>query len=63
MNVPEDGRLITVAAAISNGDEVGWSELQDHKHDPVTSRMLRELQVVERIATFHRGVHCSEASA
>jgi len=63
VNVPEDGRLITVAAAISNGDEVGWSELQDHNHDPVTSRMLRELQVVERIAAFHRGVHSSEASA
>jgi len=50
----DDDRLLDVAATISYGDAVDWSAVDTADREPATSRVLRELQVVERIAAFHR---------
>jgi len=53
VNGPEDSRLLDAAEAMVRGDDVAWQDV-DAGGDAATSRALRELQVVEQIAAFHR---------
>jgi len=61
MTAPDDARLLSVAGSISNGASVDWDRLSAEERDADTSRVLRELQAVERIVEFHRGAEPTDA--
>lgn len=50
----EDPRLLSVAASVSTGVRVEWDEIQQRAAAREEAEVLRELQAVEKIATFHR---------
>jgi hypothetical protein len=53
MSAPDE-LLIRTADSIAAGDNVDWHGLQQQAPDPQQSRILSEMQVLERIATFLR---------
>jgi eukaryotic-like serine/threonine-protein kinase len=61
VTAPDDARLLSVAGSISNGASVDWDRLSAEERDADTSRVLRELQAVERIVEFHRGAEPTDA--
>lgn len=61
MSAPDDPRLLSVAESISDGAEVDWKERQEPQTE-ISGRVLRELQVLEQIAAFHRSTEPSGAT-
>ena len=53
MNAPDE-LLIKTADSIAAGDNVDWHGLHQQAPDPQQSRILTEMQILERIATFLR---------
>jgi serine/threonine-protein kinase len=51
---PEEIDLLHVAESISDGAPVDWARLQPAAGDVHASVMLRQMAVLERIASFHR---------
>ena len=54
MAKPEEIDLLHVAASISDGAPVDWAQLQPAAGDVHASVMLREMALLEQIASFHR---------
>jgi serine/threonine protein kinase len=50
---PDDSKLLSVAESISEGAIVDWDRIDPAASEP-DSEILRELRVLDRIATFHR---------
>ena len=53
MSAPDE-LLIRTADSIAAGNNVDWHGLHQHAPDPQQSRILSEMQILERIATFLR---------
>ena len=53
MGVPDDV-LMRAADSIATGDEVDWNHLQQQPLDEHKSRVVGEMQVLERIAALLR---------
>ena len=53
MSAPDE-LLISTADSIAAGDNVDWHGLHQRAPDPQQSRILSEMQILERIATFLR---------
>lgn len=54
MAKPDEIDLLNVAASISDGAPVDWARLQPTPGDVHASVMLREMALIEQIASFHR---------
>ena len=54
MAKPDEVDLLNVAASISDGAPVDWARLQPTPGDVHASVMLREMALIEQIASFHR---------
>jgi serine/threonine-protein kinase len=61
MSAPEE-LLISTAESIAAGDNVDWHEVRQQAPDPQQSRILTEMQVLERIATFLRSSDSEQIS-
>jgi hypothetical protein len=57
---PDDDPLTDVAASIADGDSVEWRRLREHAN-AASGGILRELEVLEAIASFHRSNDTSES--
>jgi tRNA A-37 threonylcarbamoyl transferase component Bud32 len=51
---PNESKLLSVAASISDGAGVDWERLEQKPVDAHETQVLRELRVLDQIATFHR---------
>lgn len=54
MDKPEEIDLLRVASSISDGAAVDWARLQPPPGDAHASVVLREMAMLEQIASFHR---------
>ena len=61
MSAPDE-LLIRTADSIAAGDNVDWHGLHQHAPDPQQSRILSEMQILERIATFLRSSDTDDLS-
>ena len=61
MNAPDE-LLIKTADSIAAGDNVDWHGLHQQAPDPQQSRILTEMQILERIATFLRSSDTDDLS-
>jgi serine/threonine-protein kinase len=57
-----DELLIRTADSIAAGDNVDWHGLHQQAPDPLQSRILSEMQILERIATFLRSSDTEDLS-
>jgi tRNA A-37 threonylcarbamoyl transferase component Bud32 len=51
---PDESKLLTVAASISDGAGVDWEQVEHQPADAPESQFLRELRLLDQIASFHR---------
>jgi tRNA A-37 threonylcarbamoyl transferase component Bud32 len=51
---PSESKLLSVAASISDGAGVDWERVEQPPVDGSETQVLRELRLLDRIATFHR---------
>jgi hypothetical protein len=51
---PNESKLLSVAASISDGAGVDWERLEQKPVDAHETQVLRELRVLDQIAAFHR---------
>jgi hypothetical protein len=58
--VPDDDQLVDAAGSIADGNRVEWHRLRDHAK-PDSRGIVRELEVLEAIASFHRSNDPSES--
>ena len=61
MSAPDE-LLIRTADSIAAGDNVDWHGLHQQAPDPQQSRILSEMQILERIATFLRSSDTDDLS-
>ena len=61
MSAPDE-LLIRTADSIAAGDNVDWHGLHQQAPDPQQSRILTEMQILERIATFLRSSDSEDIS-
>jgi serine/threonine protein kinase len=61
MSAPDE-LLISTADSIAAGDNVDWHQLHQQAPDPQQSRILSEMQILERIATFLRSSDTDDLS-
>lgn len=54
MDQSEDRRLLLLAATISDGARVDWSRLQANPAETGAPDVIRELALIDQIASFHR---------
>ena len=59
MDAPESKRLLWLAGSISEGSRVDWKSAQQEPDDARETDILRELQVLDQIASFHRSTEPS----
>jgi hypothetical protein len=50
----DEVKLLSVASSISDGSRIDWSAMEDPRADPLTSSVMAQLALVERVASFHR---------
>jgi hypothetical protein len=58
---PHDSKLLSVARSISDGAGVDWERLEQKLVDARETQVLRELRLLDRIATFHRSAEPLDA--
>jgi tRNA A-37 threonylcarbamoyl transferase component Bud32 len=51
---PNESKLLSVAASISDGAGVDWERVEQKPVDAHETQVLRELRVLDQIAAFHR---------
>ncbi len=54
MTEANDPKVLSIAESISKGAAVDWDDVQPHGDDEARTEVLRELRLIDRIATFHR---------
>jgi eukaryotic-like serine/threonine-protein kinase len=51
---PVESKLLSIAASISEGAGVDWEQVEQKPVDARETQVMRELRLLDRIATFHR---------
>ena len=54
MAEPNESKLLSVAASISDGAGIDWERAGQKPVDARDTQVLRELRLLDQIATFHR---------
>ena len=59
MDAPESKRLLWLAGSISEGSRIDWKSAAQEPNDAQETGIVRELQVLDQIASFHRSTEPS----
>jgi serine/threonine-protein kinase len=55
----DEHRLLSLASSISEGEPIDWNRVEREPGDANKTAVVRELQALDKIATFHRGSDAS----